>query len=219
MLVTIINNATNIYNPANILKLVEDVGGYFMCDIISGDGGFDFSNEFNNQELNMSKLIYAQILTALICNKKDGIFILKMFDLNYQITYDLLYILETYYNKVEIYKPCMSRIANSEKYIICTGYNPINIIDWTNLLSILIIWNNIKNDNIHPNSIFNINPQTNGKITQYNSNIIKNQIIHILNTINLIKNPPHNIWITHNTKIQKELAIEWCQKYNIPYND
>lgn len=214
------DNTGDLYKPQNIYQTMIDVGQY-KCDIITGDGGFDFSNEFNNQETNMSKLIYAQLITALICQKKGGTFILKIFDINYLITQNILNIIMAYYQNVYIYKPCTSRIANSEKYIICQNYRPIDYLSWTQLLSVLYLWNNLNHKGLTIDYLFNQNllsPEIQ-LIKNINTYIIQNQIIHIQNTIYLIQNPPNKEWKQENIKNQIILAKEWCNKYNIPISD
>jgi 23S rRNA U2552 (ribose-2'-O)-methylase RlmE/FtsJ len=221
-----VDNTGDIYNPSNILELTKDLGGYHTCDIITGDGGFDFSVEFNNQEANMSKLIFSQILAALINQKSGGSFVLKIFDINCLITYNLIYILQCYYQEIFIYKPCISRIANSEKYLVCKNYTPINIINWTNLVSLLYALNKFPNNNvehsidnsmnIHLVSLFPENTRASSLIKEANSKIINQQIKNIDDTIALIQNPPNKDWFILNSKNQIEQALEWCRKYNIP---
>ena len=38
-------------------------------DIVTGDGGFDFSENFNNQEHDIVRLLYAQVCYALLSKK------------------------------------------------------------------------------------------------------------------------------------------------------
>ena len=91
-------------------------------DLITGDGGFDFSSDFNNQESHISNLLFAQMAFALVMQKQGGCFILKIFDSFMHHTVDLLYILASFYEKVSIVKPHTSRYANSEKYVVCKGF-------------------------------------------------------------------------------------------------
>ena len=51
-----------------------------------------------------------------------GTFILKIFDMFLKSTDDYIYLLSLFYNKVYIIKPQTSRLANSEKYIICKDF-------------------------------------------------------------------------------------------------
>ena len=50
-------------------------------DIITADGGFDFSIDYNRQESLSIRLIYTQILYAITMQNYNGTFILKMFDI------------------------------------------------------------------------------------------------------------------------------------------
>jgi len=91
-------------------------------DIITADGGFDFSVDFNNQENIAIPLILSEVFYALALQKKGGTFILKIFDIFHKPTIDILYLLSYYYSSVSVMKPYTSRIANSEKYVICQGF-------------------------------------------------------------------------------------------------
>ena len=91
-------------------------------DIITSDGGFDFSGDFNNQEKLSQPLILAEILYAIAFQEIGGIFVLKMFDCFTLLTVQYLYLLTSLYEKVYVYKPNTSRLANSEKYIVCINY-------------------------------------------------------------------------------------------------
>ena len=71
-------------------------------------------------------LILSQILYALIIQKKNGIFILKIFDIFKYKTIELIYLLSIFYELVYIYKPSTSRIANSEKYLICKKFKGVS---------------------------------------------------------------------------------------------
>jgi 23S rRNA U2552 (ribose-2'-O)-methylase RlmE/FtsJ len=88
-------------------------------DFVTADGGFDFSSDYNDQENLMIPLLYAQILIALSVQKIGGHFVLKIFDCFHEATADILYWLTTLYEKVVVCKPCTSRMANSEKYVVC----------------------------------------------------------------------------------------------------
>jgi 23S rRNA U2552 (ribose-2'-O)-methylase RlmE/FtsJ len=80
-------------------------------DIITGDGGFDFSIDFNNQEHSIGKLLYGQVIYALVMQKPGGSFILKLFDCFMSHTLDMLAVVSSMYEKVFITKPHTSRFA------------------------------------------------------------------------------------------------------------
>ena len=68
------------------------------------------------------RLIFSQIAFAITMQKKEGIFILKIFDIFLQPSIELIYLLSCFYTKVSIIKPNTSRYANSEKYIVCENF-------------------------------------------------------------------------------------------------
>ena len=110
----------NILSLDNFIYINEVYGS--SMDLITADGGFDFSTDFDHQEINMTKLLYGQILYALCMQKQGGCFILKIFDVFMQHTIDMIALLASMYEKVYITKPNTSRSANSEKYVVCKGF-------------------------------------------------------------------------------------------------
>ena len=110
----------NLLNIENFEYCVQKYGS--SIDYITGDGGFDFSGDYNNQEESILDLLFAQISFALCMQKMGGCFVLKIFDCFTAATVDLLYILSSFYEKVYISKPFTSRYANSEKYLICKNF-------------------------------------------------------------------------------------------------
>ena len=190
------------------------------ADIVTGDGGFDFSIDYNYQEQLSCKLIFSQILCALKCQKINGTFICKFFDLNLYFTTEMLYLLYSTYETIYIYKPFTSRIANSEKYIICSNFIGIENSLLDNLLNVLDKWNTYEDVTI--NYIFKTIPSDFiEKIKEINIEIIDSQIKSINNTIDIIKTNKivnDKKWYDATIKLQSQKAIQWCKKYNIAYN-
>ena len=110
----------NLLVAQNFKYLYETYGG--TMDLVTGDGGFDFSTDFDHQEVNILPLLYAQIACAVCMQTHGGSFVLKIFDLFTTPTLDLLALLSSLYDHVSIIKPVTSRYANSEKYVVCTGF-------------------------------------------------------------------------------------------------
>lgn len=110
----------NILSLDNFVYMNKMYGG--MMDLVTADGGFDFSKDFENQEMNMVQLLFGQIAFALCMQKQGGCFVLKVFDMFMQHSIDLLALLSSLYERVYVTKPNTSRPANSEKYIVCKGY-------------------------------------------------------------------------------------------------
>lgn len=205
----------DILSLANFDFCVKKYGS--SMEIITADGGFDFSMDFNNQEQNMTKLLFAQICFAICMQKKGGNFVLKVFDCFMQNTIDMIYLLSSFYGTTYLTKPQTSRYANSEKYIVCKNFlhssnkdflsqirdNYIRIMDCeTNIIRLL-------NDDV--SSIFIT------KMEEYNAIFGQQQIDSIYKTLSLIENKKTDkidSLVKHN--IQK--SINWCIKHNIPYN-
>jgi 23S rRNA U2552 (ribose-2'-O)-methylase RlmE/FtsJ len=110
----------NILSLDNFVYIHELYGS--SMDLITADGGFDFSTDFDHQEVNMTKLLYGQIVYALCMQKEGGCFVLKVFDIFMQHTVDMIALLASMYRKVYVTKPNTSRSANSERYIVCKGF-------------------------------------------------------------------------------------------------
>lgn len=183
-------------------------------ELVTADGGFDFSMDFNNQENTIFKLLMAQTCFAMACQKLDGAFVLKIFDCFYQNTIDLMYLLSSCYKKVYITKPQTSRYANSEKYIVCKGFHGnIEVSRLRKLLSDVLAGNNITRIfSIElPNLFIN-------KMEEYNSIFGQQQLENINSTLRMIetKTKPDKIDSLVHINISK--CIKWCQKHNIEHN-
>lgn len=187
-------------------------------DICTGDGGFDFSMDFNHQEQNISTLLFGQIAYALIMQKYKGSFILKIFDCFSYHTIDLLGLLCSCYEKVYITKPQTSRYANSERYVVCKNFLHKNTSKLyqvlRNQLSVILENENkpVKRYlNYHYSSFF-IN-----KLEECNAIFGQQQVESIYNTISMIieKQTNYEVLIQHN--IQK--CLVWCNKYNVITNN
>jgi 23S rRNA U2552 (ribose-2'-O)-methylase RlmE/FtsJ len=160
---------------------------YAKCmDYITGDGGFDFSSDFNNQEDISFKLILSQVFYALIMQKKGGHFVLKIFDVFKIKTVEVIYLLCNLYENVFIFKPNTSRSANSEKYIICRNYKNNNKRIISNIIENFdILINEV--ESIH--SLFNIhfNQLFITKLQEINAIYGQQQLENIKNTLGLIR--------------------------------
>ena len=210
----------NILSLDNFVYVNEMYGS--SMDFITADGGFDFSLDFDNQEYNMTKLLYGQVVYALCMQKMGGAFILKMFDCFMQQTIDILAILSSFYEDVYITKPQTSRYANSEKYIVCKGF-----IQTTNHHFYPFLYNSfskmVSNENPTkfvsnflniPLSYFFIS-----KLEEYNAIFGQQQIEYIHTTITLIENKYKDFKIENLVKNNIQKCIQWCIKYQIPYNN
>jgi len=111
------DNTGNLYNTSNIHSFIQEVGKE-SCDLVTADGGFDFSINFNSQEYLSLPLLFSQIITALPLLKQNAHFILKMYDTTLYCSAELIWMIQHFFQEVILYKPVTSRPANSEKYLI-----------------------------------------------------------------------------------------------------
>jgi 23S rRNA U2552 (ribose-2'-O)-methylase RlmE/FtsJ len=207
----------NILSMDNFLYCKEKYES--SMELVTADGGFDFSIDFNSQEINITKLLFAQIAYALVMQKKGGCFVLKIFDCFMNHTIDLLYILSSFYSKVYINKPQTSRYANSEKYVICKGflYNSCdhffpflqNAFNKVLLITDATVYRFL---NI-PISCYFLT-----KLEEFNAIFGQQQIENIHYTISFIDNNKQDK-LDALIKNNLEKCVHWCVKNNIPHNN
>ena len=102
-------------------KFVED-NEKNKADLITADGGFNWKDE-NYQEQEAYILLLSEIYCALMLQKKGGSFVIKFFEIFTELTVKMIEILKRFYKNVIITKPLLSRLSNSERYIVCINYN------------------------------------------------------------------------------------------------
>ena len=229
------DNTGNLLSIANFRFCQEKYKS--TMDIITGDGGFDFTDDFNNQEHNISNLLFAQIAFALTMQKLGGSFVLKIFDVFMQHTVDLLAILSSFYEQVYITKPQTSRYANSEKYIVCKGFIYESSDSFLPVLNCAFekMVNLQMTGAVNPQMTGSVNPQMTGsvnrylsinipslfltKIEEYNSIFGQQQIENIHYTLSLIENRFKTDKIETLLKANIQKCTQWCVKYNMQYNN
>jgi 23S rRNA U2552 (ribose-2'-O)-methylase RlmE/FtsJ len=210
------DNTGNILNLQNFQYVSEKYAS--SMDLVTADGGFDFSMDFNQQEIMIGKLIFAQIAYAVCLQKKGGSFILKIFDCFMQHTVDLLELLSSFYEKTYIVKPQTSRYANSEKYIVCNGFLYKDSCEF--YLYFYKCFENMisKDENCFRFLKSNTNCVFLQKLEEYNAIFGQKQIQNIHYTFSLMDNKSkfEKIDLLIKTNIKK--SVDWCIKHRVPYN-
>ena len=148
------------------------------------------------------------ISVSLQCN--SGSLLIKVFDLFHINTLLLISSISLMYEKIIIIKPCTSRPANSEKYILFQNFTKNeNIIN--------SLRNTIINNDINfllfdeDNFIFFLN-----EICQYNIMYTTRQIVYINKTLLFMnKNYKENNSYEKILKKNKNKSKIWCEKYNL----
>jgi 23S rRNA U2552 (ribose-2'-O)-methylase RlmE/FtsJ len=213
-----VDNTGNILSRENFIHCYQKYKN--SMNLITGDGGVDFSEDFNNQEYIATKLIIAQVLYALAMQSNNGNFILKVFDTFSRAMIDILYLLSSLYKYVYVMKPQTSRYANSEKYIICKGYL-LNENKKRIKYVIKTIYDSfdILSSNLYIETLFNVGYSKTFiyKIEEMNIIFGKRQIDNILCTLHFMTNK-HFDKIDYYKKKNIQKCIKWCEKFNIQFH-
>jgi len=204
----------NIYYKNDLIKFKNS---YFIKDkasLVTADGGIDYSADYNKQEQLSYKIIFSEIVASFMILKDGGSFVCKIFDIFSLVTLKLIKLVDMYFESFKIEKPKTSRVLNSEKYIIASGFKGITNEDLTKLIDLIGL--------IDENTI------------DINEFILNNDFIHICNQLNetictkqqyYLKNALYNASTNINNKTRRDIvkiqvknAKEWCINNNIPIN-
>ena len=217
------DNTGNIYKLINIFNFINNIG-VNSCDIVTADGGFDFTNDYINQEYNFTRLFFCEIVLALNLQKLGGNFIIKCFDLTNILSIKIFYILCHYYDKIIITKLNTSRKTNSERYIICKNFKSyVEPKIMKKLYKIILNWDYYitNNNKIIDVFDFTVNKHFLSKLEEYNSWFFIKQL-DIYNYIININNNIHNSLINDIIKQiiteNIEKCISFCKLNNIYIN-
>ncbi len=200
----------DLYNPANY-ECLKPL--YNTAHIVTGDGGFDFSDDYNAQESVAAKLIFAQIFAALSVQIIGGTFVCKFFNLNSMLTIELVYLLVLCYTDIHIFKPLTSRPANSEIYIISKGFKGVSDELLDKLMKLLKEWGDTNVTNIFKTPL---PADFLEELRVIHSHICEGQINYIEKTIRLIYFPYNDEEYKKNIDMQNIAAREWCKYYKVP---
>ena len=100
----------------------EEVGRVQAVDFVTADGAFDNDSKPELTEAATARLILCEIDLASRVQAAGGCFVLKVFGITHQITFELLALLTLMYTEVAVVKPKTSRCVNDERYVVCTGF-------------------------------------------------------------------------------------------------
>lgn len=215
----------NMLSMSNFEHVVHTFIG--SMDLITADGGFDFSSDFSHQEANASHLIFAQIAYAVCLQRTGGSFVLKVFDMFTKYTLDMVALLSSLYQQVYVTKPVTSRCANSEKYLVCKGYigDGVKVYPYMRetLQVILSREEGVDVCGILPTPL--IPRAFVNKLEEYNAILGQQQIENIHLTLQLMysndrKRAPDERRPIIQNMIRKNVyrCVQWCIKHDIPHD-
>ena len=150
--------------------------------------------------------------------KKGGTFILKCFDIFYKSSIDIIYILSSFYQDIYISKPCTSRQANSEKYLVCKNFKFSDTTMYYNVIC-NIFTNDLKYNYISSYLDISLPYFYINKLQEINCLLGQSQIENINSTIDMLlceRKCSEKLDLLKKKNIGK--CVEWCISNNIPYN-
>jgi len=209
----------DLYQKNNILHYADRVG-LNSCAIVTADGGFDYSGDFNKQEEMSYKLLLCEIVSNLLVQKEKGFFVIKFFDIFTLMSLQLIYMTGSYYKSFEIFKPKTSRMANSEKYIIFKEFKGIPQPDLDILLNIIDTQKDYNNLSLFQDfeTLSFVDAFIN-EIEEYNRLFSEQQLHSIEKTLDILeKKIPFDEIKETCQKYQIERASKWCRRYDVPIN-
>jgi hypothetical protein len=113
----------DVRNKSNIMHFHKSVN----ADLYTSDLGFDFSCNYNNQEISHLPANIGQILSGLLTLKQGGNFVIKQYTFFEPITLSIIYCTATFFDEFYVCKPYTSKMANSEIYLVGKGFNSADL--------------------------------------------------------------------------------------------
>lgn len=208
-------NIGDLYDIRNIDNFVSKVGKN-KCKLVTADGGFDFSIDFNNQEYSFLRLFLSEIYTAVSVQAVGGSFIIKIFDIFTYETNCLISILDELYGEIYIIKPFTSRPANSEKYLVCSKFK--------GTLNQRLL-NNMRNEIINNIGISKslakyYNDSIASRLSVYNTYYTNRQMNYLKKTLSEAEKLRNAAVVEQDVKRNTsdyDNCILWCKKYDIDF--
>lgn len=205
------DNTGNLYSASNIRGLATSFP--HTIDLFTADGGFDFSADDHHQETACIRLLCAQVLTCIETQALGGTAVIKMFDAQSNSTRRVLLALVRNFRTVIATKPHTSRVANSERYLICTGYTGENVVVESKLLWKCIFYNPIKQLE-DPIQILQMSDSYLSTIRRMNTIFVTSQLhslVQLLSICNWRDEWSEDAFI----RMQQSLCRAWCRRYNL----
>jgi len=90
--------------------------------LYTSDAGIDVSGEYNRQEEHTALLNFGQVICGILSLAPGGVLVTKQYTFLTEFNRELITLLSTLFEGLQIVKPVTSRPANSEIYLIGTGF-------------------------------------------------------------------------------------------------
>jgi cap2 methyltransferase len=114
------------------------VGNESGATLYTSDAGIDVSADYGRQEELTAVLNFGQVICGILALAPGGSFITKQYTFFTEFNRELLTLLSTLFDSLQIIKPLTSRPANSEIYVLGLGFRGIDRALADRLLDLLV---------------------------------------------------------------------------------
>jgi 23S rRNA U2552 (ribose-2'-O)-methylase RlmE/FtsJ len=210
----------DILKKENQEFFINEINNDGKVHIYTADGGLDFSDDYLHQEDKIFPLLLASVKMGLTVLKKDGMMIMKFFDIQNIKTNQLVYLLQNFFKKWTLYKPSVSRPCNPEQYFIGLGFKECKkeVIDELDKWQCDLSYNPFEKG-------MDSNFQNNMCLIQ--SCLIKYQIKYLKKIFEIItkirlefratgRTDVSGIYILNILHKNLEKCVEWCRTFSVP---
>lgn len=210
----------DILNKENQEYFIKEINEDSKVHIYTADGGLDFSDDYLHQEEKIFPLLLASVKLGFGVLKKEGMMVMKFFDIQNQKTTQLLYLLQSVFKKWTLYKPSVSRPCNPEQYFIGLGFKGCNkqlldkLDNWQDNISDCFFKDGI--DSSFLNILNSIQLKLIGSQVNYLNLLFK--IITKIRTEFMTTGKTSDSMVFIKNILDKNLVkcVEWCRKFSVP---
>jgi hypothetical protein len=202
----------DIYIPENQRSFVQ-LHEPLRSHLFTGDGGFDFSTDYENQEKSVYPLLVSSAVIGIQVLTTDGVLVLKLFDVYSSVTQFLLRCITLCFKEWCLYKPATSRPCNSERYLICRGFRRTH----PTILQVLqTLQSRYATQKTYPQVDFYsfFTEKERAYLESHIQTFGTSQKDLLEKTIQLQDTPPSQ----YQWKDQYQKAHQWCSEFRIPAN-
>jgi 23S rRNA U2552 (ribose-2'-O)-methylase RlmE/FtsJ len=200
-------------NTGDILKVENQDSFISTCPkvlLFTGDGGFDFSTNYSQQESAIFPLLIASVRIGFEVMHTGAYFILKFFDIHHKATADLLYFLSLHFKQWTLYKPATSRPCNPEHYFVGIEFKGCN----APMLEYLRGWCSLSN--IIQLSSEELPEEFAHTIEEIRANAVKSQVEYLKTVFSIIESEDKISMTYPNSKLYEVMSYDWCKLFNVP---
>lgn len=210
----------DILKPENqqyFIDYVHQESGQQRVDLFTADGGFDVSDDYENQEKLLFPLLVSSTKIGLEVLNKGGCFVLKIFDTYHRATVDLLYFLSCHFKEWTLYKPGMSRPCNPEHYFVGKGFHGCT----EEVLDMMRIWCLILENHEPLDTLFCEGYEYHTAfcewIQAHRTETFLTQLGYLERVFQMIERERMGVELERSElEENKRHSIEWCQRFHMP---